>query len=181
MTRISKIGCALAVLMCGPSLALAQSSSDKLTGLKLSNDQPIQIESDRLDVRDGDSVAEFSGNVSVVQGPTLLKAGKMIVYYAKNGGSATTGSAAIDRLDISGKVYVKSNTQIATGDTATFDMKSQVLVMSGSKVVLSDGGNVATGCKLTVQMKSGKAKLESCKGSGGRVSIVLNPNSAPKQ
>jgi lipopolysaccharide export system protein LptA len=181
MLKISKIGFALTAVLVLPSIALAQSSSDRLTGLKLSNDQPIQIESDRLDVRDGDSVAEFTGNVSVVQGPTLLKAGKLVVYYAKNGGSATTGSAAIDRLEISQKVYVKSNTQIATGDNATFDMKSQVLVMSGGKVVLSDGDNVASGCKLTVQMKSGKAKLESCKGSGGRVSIVLNPKNAPKQ
>jgi lipopolysaccharide export system protein LptA len=180
MKLISKIGIVLLATLVLPGLALAQASSDRLTGLRLSNDQPIQIESDRLDVRDNESVAEFIGNVSVVQGPTLLKAGKMVVYYAKDGGSAATGSAAIDRLVISQKVYVKSTTQIATGDTATFDMKSQVLVMSGGKVVLSEGDNVATGCKLTVQMKSGKAKLESCKGSGGRVSIVLNPKSAPK-
>ena len=35
-------------------------------------------------------MAIFSGNVTVVQGPTLLKAGKMTVYYAKDAG----GSAA---------------------------------------------------------------------------------------
>jgi lipopolysaccharide export system protein LptA len=181
MKSVSKIGLSIAALLVLQGAAMAQASSDRLTGLKLSNDQPIQIESDRLDVRDAESIAEFTGNVSVVQGPTLLKAGKMIVYYEKNSGSAATGSAAIDRLEISQKVYVKSGTQIATGDTANFDMKSQVLVMAGGKVVLSDGDNVAAGCKLTVQMKSGKAKLESCKGSGGRVSIVLNPKSAPKQ
>ncbi len=180
MKLISKIGIALSIVLVLPSLALAQASSDRLTGLKLSNDQPIQIESDRLDVRDAESVAEFTGNVSVVQGPTLLKAGKMVVYYAKDGGSAATGSAAIDRLVISEKVYVKSNTQIATGDAATFDMKSQVLVMTGKEVVLSDGGNLVKGCKLIVQMKSGKAKFESCKSSGGRVSVLIDPKSAPK-
>jgi lipopolysaccharide export system protein LptA len=179
MDKILKAGLVAFVLM--PTIVFAQTKTDSLTGMKLSNDQPIQIESDRLDVREADSVAEFTGNVSVVQGPTLLKAGKIIVYYAKDGGSATTGSAAIDKLDISGKVYVKSETQIATGDAATFDMKSQVLVLSGKQVVLSEGENVATGCKLTVQMKSGKAKLESCKSTGGRVSIVVNPKSAPKQ
>ncbi len=169
------LGAALAVAAI-PGLAFAQAASDRLTGMKLSNDLPIQIESDRLDVREADSVAEFTGNVSVVQDKTLMKAGKLIVYYVKGGGSAATGSAAIDHLEVSGKVYVKSETQVATGDSGTFDMDSQVLVLSGNKVVLSEGNNVAVGCKLTVFMKNGQAKLESCK-SGGRVSIVIDPNS----
>ncbi|MGB8818146.1 MAG: LptA/OstA family protein [Rhizobiaceae bacterium] len=171
-TRLAALA-GLALLLSSAAVT-AQSSSERLTGMKLSNDLPIQIESDRLDVREADSVAEFTGNVSVVQDKTLLKAGKLIVYYVKDGGSAATGSSAIDRLEVSGKVYVKSETQVATGDTGAFDMKSQVLVLSGSKVVLSEGNNVAVGCKLTVQMKTGQAKLESCK-NGGRVSIVLDP------
>ncbi len=161
----------------GGAASSAQSNKDPLTGLKLSNDQPIQIESDRLDVREAESVAEFTGNVKVVQGATLLKAGKMVVYYVKgNGGSATTGSAAIDHLVVSDKVYVQSDTQVATGDDATFDMKSQVLVLTGEKVVLSEGDNVAVGKKLTVQMKTGQAHLD-----GGRISIVIDSKSAKKK
>ncbi len=173
----SVFGVGLALIVAAiPVASWAQAASEPLTGMKLSNDLPIQIESDRLDVREKDGVAEFTGNVSVVQDQMLLKAGKLIVYYVKDGGSATTGSAAIDHLTVSGKVYVKSETQVATGDDGTFDMKSQVLVLTGNKVVLSEGKNVAVGCKLTVQMKNGQAKLESCKG-GGRVSIVLDPKS----
>ncbi len=93
-------------------------------------------------------MAIFSGNVSVVQGPTLLKAGKMTVYYAKDGGgSATTGSANIDRLEVEDKVFVKSETQTATGDKGSFDMKTEVLNLTGKEVVLSEGENVLTGCK----------------------------------
>lgn len=177
---IIRTGLAIPLLLAMSGSVWAQAASERITGLKLSNDAPIQIESDRLDVREQEGTAEFNGNVSVVQGPTLLKAGKLIVYYAKDGGSAATGSAKIDKIEVSGKVYVKSETQVATGDAGSFDMNSQVLVMTGNNVVLSEGKNVATGCKLTVQMKSGKAKLESCKGSGGRVSIVIDPKSAPK-
>jgi lipopolysaccharide export system protein LptA len=175
MTK-SSLGLAL-LLAAVPGLALAQAASERLTGMQLSNDLPIQIESNRLDVREADSVAEFTGNVSVVQGKTLLKAGKLIVYYVKDGGSAATGSAAIDHLEVSGKVYVKTETQVATGDDGSFDMKSQILVLTGNKVVLSEGKNVAFGCKLTVYMKNGQAKLESCQAGGGRVSIVLDPKS----
>ncbi|RWQ62168.1 LptA/OstA family protein [Mesorhizobium sp.] len=167
----------------GMTPALAQSkATSQLSGLKLSGDKPIQIESDKLEVRQADSVAVFTGNVSVVQGPTVLKAGKMTVYYVKDAraaakgteaaGAAMTGSANIDRLEVANKVYIKSDDQVATGDRGTFDMKTEVLVLSGSKVVLSQGDNVLVGCKLTVQMKSGLAQVDAC---GGRVMMSITP------
>ena len=143
--------------------AAAQTTAQgRLSGLKMSGDQPIQIESDRLEVREKENLAIFSGNVTVVQGPTLLKAGKLTVYYAKDGGgSAATGSAAIDRLQVDGTVYVKSDNQIATGEHGTFDMKTEILVLSGKEVVLTEGANILTGCKLTVDMKTGAGQ---CRG-----------------
>lgn len=174
--------------------AFAQSTTSNMSGLKLSGDKPIQIESDKLEVHQDQNLAIFTGNVSVVQGPTLLKAGKMLVYYAKDGkggdkaaadaksdaqpnagvGSAMTGSANIDHIEVDDKVYIKSNDQVATGDRGTFDMKTEVLVLSGKKVVLSQGPNVLVGCKLTVQMKTGLAQVDAC---GGRVMMSLTPKS----
>src|SRR5690606_27725852 len=74
------------LLLLGLSSAMAQSSSSPSTmsGLKLSGDKPIQIESDKLEVHQNENLAIFTGNVSVVQGPTLLKAGRMKVYYVKS-------------------------------------------------------------------------------------------------
>lgn len=159
------------------SSALAQSETSRLSGLQLSGDEPIQIESDRLEVRESDSVAVFTGNVSVTQGPTLLKSGTMTVHYAQGGGSAATGSADIERLEVDGKVYIKSDTQVATGDRGTFDMASEVMVLTGEEVVLSEGDNVIVGCKLTVQMKTGEAQLDGCggDGGGGRVKMLMQP------
>lgn len=158
----------------------------KLSGGK----EPIKIDADKLEMRDKDGMAIFTGNVSVVQGDALLKSGKMIVYYNKDaqkqggdaaaapaGGAAGLSSSGIDHLEISGKVYLKSGVQVATGDDGTYDGKSQVMVLRGQKVVLTDGDNVATGCKLTAHMDTGKAFLESCKGqTKGRVSIIMAPN-----
>lgn len=172
------------LVLLGVAPALAQSgSTSQLSGLKLSGDQPIQIESDKLEVHQADSAAIFSGNVTVNQGPTLLKAGKMTVYYVKDpnasksaaaGASAMTGAANIDHLVVENKVYIKSNDQIATGDTGTFYMKTQVLTLQGKEVVLSQGDNVLKGCKLTVQMKSGLANVDGC-GTGGRVIMSITP------
>lgn len=160
--------------------AAATAQDNRLTGLKLSGNEPIQIESDKLEVREQQNVAVFTGNVNVSQGKTQLKAGKMTVYYANNGGSATTGSANIDRLEVDDKVYVKSENQVATGDRGVFDMKTEVLVLSGKEVVLSEGPNVLVGCKLTVQMKTGLAQVDGCaKGAGGsgRVMMSITPGS----
>nr|WP_258045640.1 LptA/OstA family protein [Mesorhizobium sp. NBSH29] len=161
---------------------LAQDAQGRLAGLKLSGDQPIQIEADKLEIRENDSVAIYSGNVNVVQGPTQLKAGTMKVYYAKKdpnapATAAASGGASIDRLEVSGKVYVKSEGRVATGDKGTFDMKSEILVLSGKQVVLTEGPNVLTGCTLTVNMKSGLAEVGGC---GGRVKTLLTPGSQNK-
>jgi len=167
---------AFALLLAGPALAQSSATST-MSGLKLSNDQPIQIESDKLEVQQEQNLAIFTGNVNVVQGATLMKAGKMTVYYVKGGGSATTGSANIDHLQVDDKVYIKTETQVATGDRGTFDMKSQVFTLSGQKVVLSEGTNVLVGCKLTVQMNTGLAQVDGCGGSGGRVMMSITPDS----
>ena len=67
----------------------------------------------------------------------------MTVYYAKDRRLGDhRHRRAIDRLEVDGKVYVKSDNQVATGDSGTFDMKTEVLVLSGKEVVLSEGTNV---------------------------------------
>lgn len=179
--RFSRMLLVAGILLAGAAGASAE--AQRPTGLKLSGDQPIQIESDRLEVRENDNVAVFSGNVSVTQGTTVMKSGRMTVHYARDGGSAATGSAAIERLEVDGKVYVKSEDQVATGDRGTFDMKSEILVLTGKEVVLSQGENVIVGCKLTVQMRNGQAKLDGCGGAegGGRIKMLITPGSAKKQ
>ena len=156
-----------------PSIA-----QDRATGLKLDSSKPIQIESNNLEVREAESVAIFTGNVAVQQDKTVLKAGRMKVYYKTDGGSATTGSADIDRLEVDGTVYVRSETQEATAKKGVYDMESEMLVLSGDKVVLTEGANVIVGCKLTVNTKSGLAKLEPCRSTGGRVKMLLSPGAA---
>jgi lipopolysaccharide export system protein LptA len=177
----------------GPALAqqnATQGTSDNtFSGMKLSNDKPIQIESDKLEVHDKDNTAIFTGNVNVVQGTTLMKAGRMVVHYIKDekgkdsggatgGGVVGGGTNSIKSIDVDGKVYVKSEDQIATGDHGTFDMQSQVLVLEGDEVVLTQGDNVVIGCKLTANLKTGLSKLDGCGGAKdkGRVKVLLTPD-----
>lgn len=158
--------------------AFAQATSSKMEGMQLSKDQPIAIDSDQLEIRDQERKAYFTGNVKVVQGTTTLKAGKMTVLYKGEGSSMTSGEADIDKIFVDNQVFLSSGDQKATADHGEFDMQRQVFILTGKQVVLSQDKNVFTGCKLTVQMNSGEAKLESC---GGPVRILLDPKSKKTQ
>ncbi|MCX8995764.1 hypothetical protein NOF55_01445 [Rhizobiaceae bacterium BDR2-2] len=162
--------------VCLPQIALAQSTSTR-GDLRLSNDQPIQIESDQLDVKDQEAKAIFTGNVKVVQGGMTMQSGNMTVHYRGQGTSISSGSADIQSIEVGGKVFLSSGTQQATADDGRFDMDSQTFVLTGDRVVLSEGQNVFVGCKLTVHMNTGEARLDSC---GGRVNIQLDPKSQKK-
>lgn len=170
--------------------ARAQGLGNSFNGLQVQGDQPIAIESDQLDVDDANALATFSGNVSVAQGETLIKTTKLLVYYAKpsgdddadatatpaaSSGALPGGSNQIDRIEASGKVYIKSVDQVATAESANFDMKTQIAVLNGN-VVLSQGENVARGETLTIFMDTGIANF-----GGGRVKLLMAPGQAPGQ
>lgn len=181
-----------------PVAAMAQqqgggSFGNSFGGLQVQGDQPIAIESNQLDVDDAKSLATFSGDVNVQQGETMMKADKLLVYYVRKkegeggaqtastgGGNMPGGSSDIERLEATGKVYIKSADQVATSNQANFDMATQVAILTGD-VVLSQGPNVATGCRLRIKMDTGVANLQSkdCGGAsgGGRVRMLLSPNS----
>ncbi|WP_420043065.1 LptA/OstA family protein [Agrobacterium tumefaciens] len=176
--RTASLAAAGLVFSCLATVAFAQNTTSNMQGVKLSGDQPIAIESDQLEIRDQERKAYFTGNVKVVQGTTTLQAGKMTVNYKGEGSSLTSGDANIEKIFVDNNVYLTSETQKATADHGEFDMAAQTFILTGKQVVLSEGTNVFTGCKLTVLMNTGQAKLESC---GGPVRIMLDPKSQKKQ
>ncbi|RCL00332.1 MAG: lipopolysaccharide export system protein LptA [Candidatus Tokpelaia sp. JSC085] len=148
--------------------------------------EPVQIEADSMKIQDQERRAIFTGNVSVIQGDKMLRAGKMIVQYTKlkdkteksrwTLSHGDLGSTSIEKMEVANKVYLKSGYKVATGDRGIFDGISNVMVLSGSKVVLTDGDNVFIGCRLTAHMDTGQAFLESCStmNKKGRVSMIMN-------
>jgi len=167
----------------------AASAQQTSFGINLSGGrEPVKIEADGMEMQDKEGLAVFTGNVSVIQSDRILRSGKMTVHYAKpkNNTAAPVrktsdrglGSTGIDRMEVSGKVYIKAGSQVATGDQGMFDGKSNIMVLTGAKVMLTDGDNIATGCKLTAHMDTGKAFLESCPSTQkkGRVSIIMKRN-----
>ena len=64
---------ALLVPRRGAAERAERAGRSRLTGFRLTGNEPIEIESDRLEVQETENKAIFTGNVNVTQGPTVLK------------------------------------------------------------------------------------------------------------
>ena len=193
----------LALFACLPQEASAQarargSANSPLGGLGGDSKEPIKIDADKLDVLDKDNKAVFSGNVVAVQGETTVRCSIMTVFYEGRGGpggaagarasapapaapAATNGAqgqsndSSIRRIECRGPVTVVSKTQAATSDNAVFDRANNQVIMTGN-VALNDGPNITRGEKLTYNIVTGVANVETTK--GGRVQGFFVPNAA---
>lgn len=160
--------------LAGPAFTqvTATASSTIFGDFRPGSDQPIDVEADSLEVNDGKDqrIQVFKGNVAVHRGDTLLKAAVITIFSPP--GEPKAGADPFNRIEATGRVTVTSNGQTATGETATFDAKTQTAVLSGG-VILTQGSNVLTGERLSVDLKSGVAKIEQ--GAGGRIRGVFTP------
>lgn len=186
---------ALAVLLAvaAPGAALAQAA------FGLGGSEPVEIESDRLEVLDRENMAIFTGNVVLVQGALLLRTVKLTAFYtqveaepgaedgadapeaaAEAGGSPMGGGTEVERMLAEGKVYLEQRGQVVTGDRGEFEMKLGQLVVTGNEVVLTEGNNVVVGCRFTMNSVTGKSQVDSCPNSAaaGRVRMLLQPGDA---
>ncbi len=159
------------------SVSQAQQLGNAFRGMG-DNDKPIQIEADKLEIIDNENTALLTGNVNVVQGDTLLKARQLTVYYLRDNERGKTNSG-IRKIVASGKVAVRSADNNATANSATVDMLTEFVTLSGN-VTISQGANVVKGCKVTVNLKTNVSKVQRCGDSSqgsGRIQLLLDPKS----
>lgn len=191
---------AFACLFAAPP-ASAQMFTEKFGGFSKST-EPIDIESDSLEVRDQDKVAIFKGNVKAAQGKTTLRARELRVSYSGDAGVAASDgekaavadkpagdakqpdgkrkgkdkpSTQITKIEAKEKVLVTiEQDQTATSDWAIFDVKAQTVTIGGN-VVLSQGGNVIKGDRLVIDLKTSQSRFETGAGGPARVKGVFMP------
>jgi lipopolysaccharide export system protein LptA len=213
--RIAVGGCgaAIAVAMIAAGQATAQNAvtgvPNAMQGFSQNRDQPIQIESATLEMRDKKKEATFAGNVKVVQGDTTMTSKTLVVFYestpaatAPAAGSKAAakpapiqsatpgpgGTSSIKRLEARGNVVVTQKDQVVTGETAVFDTKTNLVTMLGG-VILTQGKNVLRGDRLMVDMTTGVSRVESdsgrvqglfqSSGQGGPLNSGASPSPPP--
>lgn len=152
----------LALCVAGPAGAQALKGHD--------SNAPVDVAADRIEVQDRADRAVFSGNVQVTQSGLTMNAGRVTVAYAGRSGN----SVAIQRIDATGGVVVKSASETARGNFAIYDLNRRLITMIGG-VVLDQGANHVSGGRLVIDLNSGRSVIDGggapgvSGGSGGRV------------
>jgi lipopolysaccharide export system protein LptA len=161
---------ALAFVISLSAQAVAQEFGAAFAGFDTGSDEPIKIEADRLEVRDPDKLAIYSGNVQVRQGDSLLKAPELRVFYTGEPTESGAPGSQVSRIEAGPAVTVTSGDQSATGSSMVLDMGQEVITMSGN-VVLTQGPNVVRGERLIVNLQTKQGRME-----GGRVQTLITPS-----
>lgn len=150
----------------GLAFALAASAAHAQAGL--SDKQPVEINSDQLEVLQQDNLAIFTGNVIAVQGTTKINSDKMVVHYRKKdaapGAPAAPAGAmdqsTVERIDFEGHVLLTTPKETASGDTGIYEVPKK-LVYLNTNVVLTQGENILKGETLVHDFNTGKSVINS--------------------
>jgi len=143
------------------------------TGSSLRNhnsNAPVDFAADRIEVQDRADRAIFSGNVVARQAELTLTSDRITVAYSSEGGMA------IDRIDASGGVTLRSPGETARGEYAIYDLNERLITMIGNVTLISGRSNV-NGGRLVIDLDTGRAVMDGSatgappgvSGRGGRV------------
>lgn len=128
----------------------------------------IDVNADRIEVRDRENLALFQGNVKVDQADMTLEANTVRVYYER--GKAE--SLVIQRIDANGNVRLTSPSERATGNYGIYDVRQRQITLVGG-VRLTKGDSTLNGDRLQVNLDSGVMRLDgapaTAEGSSSRV------------
>lgn len=144
---------AVATLLAGASSALAQGTSLSFSGLNAVRDEPVEVRSDTLTVDNSTGTTTFSGNAVLGQGAMRLAAQTISVVYTPG------DTTRITRMEASGNVTLVTAVEAAEAANAVYDLDAGTVRMTGS-VILTQGANVLSGDRLTVNLRSGQGRLE---------------------
>lgn len=137
-----------------------------LVALPALAEDPVNVTADTFTVDQAKGNATFSGNVVITRTGMKLWAEQVVVLYG------TGGQSDIDSLVATGKVRIKTDTQEATGDRATFNPDTQILTLNDNVTVINAQGTVK-GPQLTINLANDTSVFKG--NEGGRVTGVFTP------
>jgi lipopolysaccharide export system protein LptA len=155
----------------------------------INKNEPIEINSDRMDAYNEEKMVMFSGNAVVKQGDKVLKADELKIHYKdepkakikkKSKATFETGNM-MEKITAVGNVTSTQGERTVTGDEATYYHESGQVIITGN-VVMREGNNMIKGCKATIYLNESRGKLEECEqGKNQRVHLKIYPQEMKKE
>ena len=145
---------------------------------------PIQIEADRMETSQGESIVVFSGHVRANQSGLIINADAMTVRYVGrvNKANSTTDvhaeelSQQIDKITAKGNVKIVQGDWVASGDTMDFNSNERIVILSGNAKAWQNQ-NMVSGEQITLYLNEGRSVVERSAVQGERVKAFIYPGS----
>jgi len=135
--------------------------------------EPIEITSDRMVSDSTKHNAEFSGNVTVIQGDTRIDCDRMVLYFGENG--SQPGASAmqdIQKIEFIGQVRIHMDNRLAVSDQAVYTTSNRILRLTGPSSKITDGPDEISGGEIIFDRSSEEVTITKGDQSG-QVKAVL--------
>jgi lipopolysaccharide export system protein LptA len=151
-----------------------------------SNNGPIEISADRFELDDIRQEAIYNGNVDVIQGPSRLRAQKVVVRYLseeeqeiarQTATDEQSNTGALKEIQADGEVYYITPTEKVKAETGLYEAEKEIITMSGNVRVTNVDGVIA-GSHLVIDLVKGRYIMDGG-GQGGRVRTVFDNTEGP--
>ncbi|HKJ83284.1 MAG TPA: lipopolysaccharide transport periplasmic protein LptA [Mariprofundaceae bacterium] len=133
--------------------------------------EPVQIESDHLEIRHAKRQAIFTGHVHLTRGTFELFCDRLVAYYSKD------GHGGIDQANAFGHVRMKQENKRGKSDKARLDNRRQILTLIGHAEMEDPDGKVK-GSTIIHHIKTNETVVRQ--GETGRVQMHLDSKDTKK-
>ncbi|MCP5381180.1 MAG: OstA family protein [Kordiimonadaceae bacterium] len=142
--------------------SLSMSAQAQISSLKNHEvENPVDISADRLEVKQKENIALFTGNVVVTQDDMSLVSDRITVFY--QGERDENNSSSISRLDASGNVTLTSPTETIKSTWGVYDFTEKIITLGGNVEFNNSDGQIKSP-RLQVNLTTGQITMD-----GGRV------------
>jgi len=128
---------------------------------------------DSLEFWQKQNLAVARGTAVAVRGTNRIESDVLTALMAKN----AQGSMQVQRIGAEGNVMITTPTEIAQGNTGTYDVAKQLARVDGN-VRITRGQNQLNGNRAEVNMATGVSRLLAAPGQ--RVRALIVPKDAPQ-
>lgn len=128
---------------------------------------PVAYGADNVEYLDSEGLLQLSGRAELIQAENRLRANTIDLHFESRGQGQAGGGGDVEEVVAMGDVYFVTPTQVIRGERAVYTAATDTIVVTG-EVILTQGENVMTGSRLTVQVESGRATMDGAPTEAGR-------------
>ena len=142
----------------------AAASATVGTSVKKDENKQIRITANKLIAALDAGEIEFIGNVKATQASTVITSDRLKIFYKADAVKSQTHMPkpeSIEKIIARGHVKIIHEDIIAETNMAEYDTKTKILILTGERSNVTQGGHSISGTKFTLYRLAGKITIES--------------------